>query len=408
MNEPLSCLPVMLTGEELRQKLLTLPPVRSDIRSTPAPERLVALNAVYELYFPFPMSGEIYTKLYLALARSLQKKNTRLSVIQCNNNRKAILGAGCSGLIGGADSFTILGRSGIGKSTAVARAVNLMRGGEIITVKDPFCKIIPVLVVQCPWDSSVKGMLLEILRKTDEHLQTKYYENALRARLTTDNLIGSVSTVCLNHVGLLIIDEIQNVASSKNGRSLIGSMTQLINASGISIAMVGTPESTPFFEQDYKLARRSLGLKYDAIPLDEDFVSLCKVLFQYQVVKKCASLTDSIVRWFYDHSGGITSNVVSLIHDAQEIAILDGTEELSLDVLNRAYRQRMGFLHQYIDSPTLSNPTIKEPTSITVPEETPVAVEPTVLAAAVAESKHSDRSIVSLLQGRVTIVEVPL
>ena len=31
-------------------------------------------------------------------------------------------------------------------------------------------------------------------------------------------LIGSVSQVTLNHIGLLIVDEIQNVVNSKNGK----------------------------------------------------------------------------------------------------------------------------------------------------------------------------------------------
>ena len=76
--------------------------------------------------------------------------------------------------------------------------------------------------MQCPFDSSVKGLLLEVLRKVDEVLDSKYYQNALRARATTDMLIGSVSQVALNHIGMLVVDEIQNVANSKNGKSLIG------------------------------------------------------------------------------------------------------------------------------------------------------------------------------------------
>ncbi|MDQ9822301.1 hypothetical protein RFZ44_02805, partial [Acinetobacter sp. 163] len=65
----------------------------------------------------------------------------------------------------------------------------------------------------------MKGLLLEILRKVDEVLETHYYSNALRARATTDMLIGSVSQVALNHIGMLIVDEIQNVVNSKNGKS---------------------------------------------------------------------------------------------------------------------------------------------------------------------------------------------
>ena len=33
-------------------------------------------------------------------------------------------------------------------------------------------------------------------------------------------LIGSVSQVALNHIGVLIVDEIRNVAENKNGRNI--------------------------------------------------------------------------------------------------------------------------------------------------------------------------------------------
>ena len=75
-------------------------------------------------------------------------------------------------------------------------------------------------------------------------------------------LIGAVSSIALNNIGMLVVDEIQNVVNSKNGKSLIGALTQLINNSGISICMVGTPESTVFFESAMQLARRSVGLQY--------------------------------------------------------------------------------------------------------------------------------------------------
>ena len=135
-----------------------------------------------------------------------------------------------------------------------------------------------------PFDSSVKGLLLEILRKVDEYIDGKYYQNALKGRNTTDMLIGSVSQVALNHIGLLVVDEIQNVVNSKNGRSLIGMLTQLINNSGISICMVGTPESEVFFEQAMQLARRSLGLNYSVMEYDT-LSTICETIFSYQYVK---------------------------------------------------------------------------------------------------------------------------
>ena len=329
LSDVIHALPPMRSGRELTEALTVLPAYSKEIRTADVATRLMALTDLYKLYIPSVMSTEIYSKLYLALLRSLQKKGTKLAVQQQNQNFKAIMQQEYSGILGGSDSFTIIGASGIGKSSAISRAISLITENRMIEVENPYCKIAPCICVQTPFDSSVKGLLLEILRKVDETIEGSYYKNALRARATTDMLIGSVSQVALNHIGLLIVDEIQNVCGSKSGKSLIGALTQLINNSGISICMVGTPESAVFFEQAMQLARRSLGLRYDVMEYGNEFRTFCEILFSYQYVRQRTDITDAIMEWLYEHSGGNISVVVSLIHDAQEIAILNKKEALN-------------------------------------------------------------------------------
>jgi len=271
LQELMKNLPPMLAGDALMNAMIILPEYNEEIRQASDAVRLIALSDIYQVYVPSQMSQEIYSKLYLALLRSLQKKTTITAVKQKNENFKAIKQQEYSGILGGSDSFTIIGTSGIGKSTSISRAIGLICENRIIETAEPYSKIIPCLVVQCPFDSSVKALLLEILRKVDELLESHYYQNAVKSKATTDMLIGSVSQVALNHIGLLIVDEIQNVVNSKNGKSLVGMLTQLINNSGISICMVGTPESSVFFEQAMQLARRSLGLQYGRLEYNQQF-----------------------------------------------------------------------------------------------------------------------------------------
>lgn len=113
--------------------------------------------------------------------------------------------------------------------------------------------------------------------------------------------------------------------------------------------MVGTPDSAVFFEQAMQLARRSLGLRYDVMEYGSAFRMFCEVLFSYQYVRKKMEITDAIVAWLYEHSAGNISVVVSLLHDAQEIAILNGSECLNLKSLNEAYSKRLSLLHGYIN-----------------------------------------------------------
>lgn len=401
-------LPAMKSGKELKSVLQILPEYNENIRIENAAVRLMELSTLYNIYIPSSMSLEIYSKLYLALLRSLQKKGTKLAVIQQHENFKAIRQQNYSGIIGGSDSFTILGSSGIGKSSAVTRAITLMTENRVIEIENPYIKIIPCVIVQCPFDSSVKGMLLEILRKVDELLETKYYENAVRARASTDMLIGSVSQVALNHIGLLVVDEIQNVVNSKNGKSLIGSLTQLINNSGISICMVGTPESTVFFEQAMQLARRSLGLQYNSIEYGIEFKNICEILYSYQYVQQKTEITDVVIEWLYEHSAGVISVVVSLIHDAQEIAILNGKEILNMETLNEAYKKRLSLLHNYIQPTIIHKGQTSRKKSVSTIDNSAAKVENENISivALASKAKCENLEIVELLKEYFSVAEV--
>lgn len=405
MTDILKLIPPMLTGAELHKALAVNPEYDPAIRQLSAAERLVALNALYEVYYPFSMSSTIYSKMYLSMIRSLQKKTGKLAVQQRNSNH---FGRGQSYFgICNSDSYTLTGASGVGKSTAISRALELCHGNSVITLTSPYCKILPVLVVQCPWDSSIKGLFLSILKAIDEALDTTYYPNAAKTRVTTDLLIGMVSNALLNGVGLLVVDEIQNVVNSRNGTSLIGSLIQLINSSGVSICMVGTPECIPFFEQDYKLARRSLGIHIGEIPFDSDFAGFCVALYQYKYVSGDMILTDGIIQWLYDHSGGVTANVVSLIHDAQEIALLDGSETVNIETLKQAYSQRLGLLHSHIDLARVKMAAKRESAlELPAPSETTPSFEKGLLAQTVAEAKRKELPVLDLLKQRVAVIEV--
>lgn len=407
-------LPEMKSGNELISALSIIPEYDETICQQNQAVRLMALSDLYQIYIPSQMSLEIYSKLYLALLRSMQKKGTQMAIKQRYENYKAIQQQSYSGILGGSDSFTIIGTSGIGKSSAISRAISLITENRIIETDKPYSKIIPCLIVQCPFDSSVKGLLLEILRKVDEELGTDHYIHAVKSRAsTTDMLIGAVSSIALNNIGMLVVDEIQNVVNSKNGKSLIGALTQLINNSGISICMVGTPESTVFFEQAMQLARRSVGLQYTTMNYDDYFQSFCKIIFKYQFLKNRTEITAAITEWLYEHSAGVVSVVVSLIHDAQEIAILTGKEVLNLDTLNEAYQQRLSLLHGYIQPSVIQNkPTTRKKKTAASVKKNQIQSQPKQEGYSITEiaerAKVENLDVVELLKEVYTVVEVAI
>jgi hypothetical protein len=357
-----SKIPPLLSGDKLINALKDIPDYSDTIRNEDAATRLMQLSDVYRVYYPSPMSVEIYNKLYLATAMSLKKKNTRLSIMQKNSNFLTMQGRSeYRGIIGGSDSFTIIGTSGIGKSSAIERAVGLISGNGVIETQNPYTKIIPCIQVQCPFDASPKGMLLSILKSVDDVIGTEYYKKSQRQAITTDILIGTVSQVCTNHVGLLIIDEIQHVYGHKNGVTLINMITQLINTSGISICLVGTEESVAFFEKAPQLARRALGLKYGVLSYDAYFRNFCKLLFSYQYTKEKTEITETMIQWLYEYSGGVLSVIVSILHDANEIAIFNGAEKITMSILSEAYDKRISMLHNFISQKIIKNQNLERP-----------------------------------------------
>lgn len=348
MEDLMEKMPKMVMGKELEEAMLYLPDYDPEICKADAGARLVALNDVADMYIPSHMSFEIYSKIYLSMLHSLKKKQNRDAVMQGNQNHRRLQGLSYHSVLGGSDSFSITGPSGIGKSTALAKSIALAGGEQIITTKEPYAQIIPCVNVQCPHDCSVKGLLLAILSQVDIAIGTGYQQMAVKNRSSIDNLIGTVSQVALNNILLIVIDECQNICRNKGGVNLVSAMTQLINSSGVSICMVGLPETELFFSNEMQLARRSVGLSYKALPCSDYFIKFCETLFSYQFVSKPSRITPDLVELLYECSGGILALVVSIIMEAQQIAILTGKEKLDKENILLAYEERLKNVQDFV------------------------------------------------------------
>ena len=133
----------------------------------------------------------------------------------------------------------------------------------------------------------------------------------------------------------------------------------------------------------------------------------CEVLYSYQYVKQRTEITDAVTAWLYEHTSGNISVVVSLIHDAQEIAILNGKEILNLESLNEAYQQRLSMLHGFIQ-PRQKCQTSKTRRKTAI-AKADVDVEPDgefTIAGLVFQAKSEGVDIVELLKNHLPVVEV--
>lgn len=407
MDDLLKQMPPMFSGDGLTEALRTLPSYDADIKNADVASRLLALEDIYQIYIPSDLSREIYAKLYISIIRGLKSKGSSDATRLQNKNYMQVKQE-YKGIVSGADSFTILGASGIGKSTAIARAISLATNNRLIQTEST--TIIPCIQIQCPFDCSVKSMLFNILDTIDRVLDTNYYEKAVRARATTDILISSVSNILLNRVCVLIIDEIQNVLNHKSGSSLVGVLVQLINNSGITVCMVGIPESEVFFQKTDYLARRAMGLKFERMEYTKEFIDFCKVIYNYQYTKDAESFTESHCLWLFEHTGGVVALVVALIHDAQEIAILEGSDTLSIAALDAAYKKRYSMV-KGCKQVKLSSAGTKKQNSSAIPsaeKNMDSIVECTTYSSVIKTAKAKQIEMATALKTQFCVLEVPV
>lgn len=414
MNKLLEKIPSMLMGDELEQRFTYLPKYDPCICKADAGTRLMKLNQLSEIYIPSQMTYEIYSKIYLSMLHSLYKKQSIDAVRQGNLNHRGMQN-GCkyNSILGGSDSFSIIGKSGIGKSTAIAKSIEISSGMEIIILQNPYTNIIPFINIQCPHDCSIKGLLLSILGEVDMMIGTNYRDAAIKAKASIDVLIGMVSQVALNHILLIVVDECQNICRNKNGVNLVSAMTQLINSSGISICLVGLPETENLFQREMHLARRSIGLSYLESPCDDYFIRFCETVYSYQYVAKPSPITPEIIETLYQCSNGVIGLVISLLMESQQTAILSGRETLTKEVILNTFHTRMKNLQNFIE---IGHPKAKQ--TSTLPKEKSVlertqTTETTIKGATikqlVQQSKEEHTDIVELLKASdIQIMEIAI
>ena len=283
--------------------------------------------------------------------------------------------------VGGGNSFSVIGVSGLGKSTALQRVLSLFP--QVIEHtsyhgQNFYCHQIPYLVVQTPHDASIKALILDIYLQIDSLVGTSYQKDALSRRLSIDVLVSQLNQIVrVNHIGLLVIDELQNIAYRKSdgGIRFLNFLVHLINGAGVSICMVGTPRVLQVLQQEFRSARRTTGLVYDRLPNDKEFALLLHGLWHYQYTQYATDLTPELANWLYRKTQGIPDILAKLLYNAQKQAILDGREKLDLEVFESAFLRNLGMVSEYISE--LSTKSVAKRQTKTAPEVSVGSAAPT-------------------------------
>ena len=304
-------------------------------------ERRGLLPSLASIYVPMPYQYAIYDTLYRAIATTYRTAD----VVESTRAINAYYCSQSTNYATQADSGSILGVPGCGKTATVRRCLSTMP--QVIEHMEYqgqpcYCKQVLWLHVECLSDCSVKTLGFSIMAALDRAIGSKYLQSTQGLRSASASAIAVQTKILLanNHVGLLIIDEIQNVVMTarrnKQEKPLLRYLVEITNETMTSIYFIGTTLAEELFVSQEHLKRRTRGIRLAPFRPDRAYLDFVCKIWPYQYTAQAAPLTTSICNKLYDCSGGIPAYVIKIFAEAQAQALLAGCNCINEKIIQQA------------------------------------------------------------------------
>lgn len=381
-NPFLAAMPKMLAHSAFMAAVRSLPPLPAGLGAMMPEERRQHLPMLSSLFIPMDYTYVLYDQLFRALS-STYSTRTMLEEIQRTN----ALFRGSPIYATQPATGSILGVPGVGKSSTIRRSLSLLPQvieHEKYQGKPFFCKQILYLIVECPSDCSVKTLGLNIAVAIDKAIGSSYAKQLTTLRSATASAIATqVKVLCLtHHVGLILIDEIQNAVTTaqknKQIKPLIKFLVELTNDTCTSAFFVGTPIAEELFSSQEHLKRRTRGMRLLPFKPDGAYRAFLQAIWPYQLTPTTAPLSEQLANKLYDHSGGIPAYIIKIFQESQAQALLQGESCISAKTMQRAIeRLAIKVPRTFSGGTHISDfegcPDAEQPTSLDI-EDTPAPV----------------------------------
>lgn len=333
-NPLIEALPECLDAEQFFQKIQCFPRIPTDQQAMHINERKQGLTLLPTVFIPLNYMYYVYNSLY----RMLQSSYHTLTSLERVKKINSIFAADTVGGYGvQSQSGALLGTPGLGKTSTLRRCLSLIPQviqhekylGNIF-----FCKQVLWLHVECPSDASQKTMSFNIIRALDLAVGSNHLDYLIRRKSNSTSAAATyIKTLCLTYnVGLLVVDEIQNVVATaqrkKQVRPLIRFLNELTNDTCTAIYFTGTTLAESVFQSEEYLRRRTRGPRLLPFRPDANYRSFLQTLWQYQYTYESAVLTDKLANLIYDYSGGIPAYISKLFEESQAQAIMQGLDKI--------------------------------------------------------------------------------
>jgi hypothetical protein len=367
-NKLIEALPLSMSDEELYKALSLQPPFSPEQREWPTHERMYMLMGLKNFMVPLSKHFELGRALdtmirsgYVGRAPRTPQHDACFKALHENEKVKRPFSQSAETNTPQL-STSLIGISGMGKTTLVQRWCAHIN--KVIYHPALHLYQVPYLHIETPSDgSSIKGLAHGILQQLDQLIPGANYHRdyALKGRPGADTLMRSVARLMHQHyVGILICDEVQNLANARKGRQTV--MTELVSACNdlkVPILFIGTTKALKVLSLDFRQARRSCGHSvspWKRFPSEvkpgqiNEWHQFLQVLWGNQWVKNPCELTDVLLTTMYRYSQGIIDVAITIFASAQARAMVDGSETITPELICKVFIEELEPLHEAIDA----------------------------------------------------------
>lgn len=341
-NPLIEALPPKVSDSELVVKLSNYPERNLDETKLEEIERLEYLTRLKDLRQPLPLYLEVFRAIEVAIKEGYSAKNplspTTMNYLHYSSNSRPDVEPRTGFFKPKGSGITIIGESGVGKTCMLEQVLNCFPDVIEHQYYQNRVLAIPQVVwikVDCPDDSSVRGLCHRILEQIDQKLGYHPTKPAGTISLLLQQIESKMKS---NFLGILVIDEMQNLNLAKAGGAdrLLGFLHNLVNNSGIPILFCANPPFDELLSRSFKSARRAESSGYFDVELmknDEEWELFVDELWCLQWTNVETPLTPSLNNKLYSLSAGNMDLAVRVYYAAQKAIIGSSDERITEEVL---------------------------------------------------------------------------
>ncbi|PMZ92290.1 MULTISPECIES: ATP-binding protein [unclassified Pseudomonas] len=360
-NPLIECLPAILTDIDVVRSIGNLPPKPTPAELELSPKlRGHGVNRLKDVVIPLDIHLEL-EDCFSQLIRYGYTARNPFSAETVRYRQPSSGSVGRGGFKSSANIMTLIGLSGMGKTTALDAITRLYP--QVVSHSKYGLKVfiqtqVVWLKIECPHDGSLRGFCAAFFASLDNALGIEKYSSLSVSRSSVSVMLQHISQLCKAYfVGALIIDEMQHLNSSRGGadrEKLLNFFVTLSNDAGVPLVYVGTNAMLPLFSGVLRNARRAVGMgeiTFDRFSEDDPFWEhLVTRLWEYDWTGSATPLNDNLLRKIYDLTQGNTDFLVKLLMLAQRHVISEELEAVTSQVLQRVYDNQMRMLHKPIEA----------------------------------------------------------